>query len=481
MLLLAISVSAKENYINVPAGLLSQESQSLLESKAENIYNSYDFSAYFILNEDKEAYETAKNFYTSSVKGEGVVFVINKASGDCYAYSESIDKSVLDSFVTAYRTADEGTYAQRIEGFLNEASSYAKKLSEGSADIDESERLMPRFMDYADVIENERESAMYTDIDAFSERKKSDVVFVIYRGEEKPVAYAEEYYKESNFGFGKDKTGVILAVCADSSDASFLSFGKVRNGFSESDINKMISKYSSMAEDGKYIDIFVDYLDWLNEYMIFESVNNESDDINYENDENYFPPLEGGIGENGELMPRIYDGANIIGKETEAELTPLLDEVSTQTGIDFAVMTVYEVPDEFGAKEYAERYFAHFDFGHGEEKNGVLLMISVEPENCFLTAFGEAAKYFGSGDLKKYTESFYTQYKRDNYDETVKIFAAESAKRLLMEKLELPIIAVCLLTAAAVIVSVSIIISKRKKNAAFYTDNENETIKNTSV
>lgn len=451
-----------EKYIIIDDGYVSSQTLSRLEFKAENIANMYGVSVYFIMNSDvgeKGAYKAATEFYEKNTSGKAFVFCMNSNDGSSYICGENLSESDKNLLFSAYSTAQGGTYGDRIGGYIEKAKELAVSYTDFV--LPQSERLMPRFMDYADVIENERESAIYTDIDMFSEKNFVDVVMAFYSSSEKPSDYADKFYRESNFGFGEQKDGVILCVNTSSNEICLRAEGNAESVFTSEELSLLSDSLYLNLMSKQYIDMFITYLEGLDKILNEADMGETQSVTQEENADADFPALPDKIGLDGE-MPRLYDGANIISDNAENEILLILNEVSTQTKTDFVIMTIPDIPDGFNAKEYAEKYFEHFSFGLGGEKNGVLLLIALEPECCFLTAFGKASRLFSENDLKKYTESFYSLYNKDRIDDATRTFAVEAAPRLMKEKLRLPAVAASLLTAAAVIVIIAIISSKRK-------------------
>ena len=458
-----LNASAENKYIIVPDSYLSAEAFSHLELKAENIFRSYGFEAYFLLigeSDESGAYEKAQELFSEKGITNGVVFAMEAQSGKAFiSADDSFTEGEKDSLLKAYSSVEGGTYSDRIGGYLDKATEFAKKRSAGTGT--ESERLRPRFMDLADVIENSLESAIYTDIDSFSENKQSDIVYVIFDGSENADAYAEKYYSDYNFGYGEEKTGVILALSSSTGELSLMAKGDSKKYFTDEMINDAVSVLSQKVKAKDYSGVFIEYLEFLGSAMT-EKKENETQEATLPDD--YFPPLEGNIGENGALMPRVYDGAKILNDSNERDIIGALDKISEETEIDFVVATVTKIPEGFTAKQYAERYYSHFSFG-GEEKDGILLLIAFEPECCFLTAFGKAQKLFSESDLKNYTNSFYSYYRSENFDEAVHTFAFEAAQRLMKEKLKMPIIIGAVLLFFAVALTIGIIASRKKRTA----------------
>lgn len=456
------SAYASQRHITVPEGYISGETLKHLERKAENIQNSFGYDVCFVMNEEvskKGAYESAKSFFEAGDIENGCVFAMEKESGKCYIYGNDLTEDEKTALLRSYTAVEGGTYGERIEGFLDKITELARERSEDNDAV--SERLKPRFMDIACVIDDNSESAIYTDIDSFSERKKLDVVYVIYDSEEECDAYAEKFYTDNNFGFGRDKDGVILAVNHTTSEISLRLFGGAKNLFGENTSGKFIKLIKDTVAQQDYVTVFIKYLDFLSEN--YEPSSEEITEEETTLSDDYFPAFEDGSGENGGVMPRVYDPARLLSDTTEKECIAVLDKVSEETGVDFIVLTVYEIPDELTVSEYARRYFEHFDFGGEGEKSGVLLLISVEPESCFISSYGKAKMWFGEGDLRDYTEEIYTLWRKENYDSAVHTFSFEAAQRLMKEKLEIPVAAGVILFFIAAILSIAVIVSKKKK------------------
>ena len=461
----ALFASAREQYIYVPEYAATEQTLSKLDFKAESIKKEFGVSVFFYMSDtvhEKGAYQGAYDFYKKNVQGKGIVFCMDPTDGKSYIYGgDDFSENECREMLVSYSAVEGGRYGDRIGGFLDKAKEIASRHSDSVSS--QSERIKPRFMDMADIIDDNRESAIYTDIDNFSDKNLIDTVFVTYPGSEEPGAYAESYYEKNNFGFGKNKDGIILAICGQNGSIGIRVFGSVREKLGEKSEESLTKNLSRETDP---IEIFIKYLEAVNEkYNSGEAEDTTEPQVTQSAEEVFVLPDRECV--LGEKIERIYDGAGIISDKAQNEILRILDEVSTETGLDFCIMTVYEVPDEMTAKEYAEKYFSWFDFGTGGEKNGVLLMIAFEPDCCFLTAFGKAQFYFSQSDLKDFTESFWSLYKRESYDEAAKTFALEAAQRLMKEKLKLPVITGSVLLFAVIVMIIAIASSKKKKYTSY--------------
>lgn len=102
---------------------------------------------------------------------------------------------------------------------------------------------------------------------------------------------------------------------------------------------------------------------------------------------------------NAELVrsPRLIDDADVLTDGDKERLIKLLDEISERQKFDVAVITVSSL-DGMEALEYAENAFINYGYGFGENKDGVLFMVSPELRDWALSPSGfglEAFTYAG--------------------------------------------------------------------------------------
>ncbi len=74
---------------------------------------------------------------------------------------------------------------------------------------------------------------------------------------------------------------------------------------------------------------------------------------------------------------RLYDKADILSESEEQSLLEKLNSVSELYGTDFIVIAVDTV-GSYSAGGYAEEFFDRFNYGIGESRNGVMLMLSMK-------------------------------------------------------------------------------------------------------
>lgn len=85
--------------------------------------------------------------------------------------------------------------------------------------------------------------------------------------------------------------------------------------------------------------------------------------------------------------PRLVDGAELLSDGEEADLTGRLDEISERQQVDLAVVTVNSL-DGKSPRAYADDYFDQNGYGFGEERDGILLLISMEERDWYISTSG---------------------------------------------------------------------------------------------
>lgn len=103
-----------------------------------------------------------------------------------------------------------------------------------------------------------------------------------------------------------------------------------------------------------------------------------------------------------ESSSRIIDQADLLTSSEESALLRKLDEISTRQNMDVVVATTSTL-EGASVQEYAERLYLEGGFGYGDSKDGLLLLISMEDSDWYLstcgygtTAFTEAgSEYIG--------------------------------------------------------------------------------------
>lgn len=110
---------------------------------------------------------------------------------------------------------------------------------------------------------------------------------------------------------------------------------------------------------------------------------------------------------------RLYDEADILTVEEEAELSASLDEISQRQEFDVAVATVPYF-DEETVEMAAEAFIDDHDLGYGDTNDVVLLYISMEARDLNLYVDGYGLTAFTVFGREQLVEEMITQYLGDD-------------------------------------------------------------------
>lgn len=87
------------------------------------------------------------------------------------------------------------------------------------------------------------------------------------------------------------------------------------------------------------------------------------------------------------LQPRVVDNANLLTASEEQELEKYLDSISEELKFDIAVVTT----DTINGKTpmaYADDFYDYNGYGYGDDRDGALLLVSMEDRDYWITTCG---------------------------------------------------------------------------------------------
>ena len=162
--------------------------------------------------------------------------------------------------------------------------------------------------------------------------------------------------------------GVLLTIIEDRNEAYIYTSGRMEGLLKEKDIKKLIDVYqNSISIQQGACDVLM-------------ALNAELEKDNVQN-----IPAD-------RLNPRVVDDADLLNTGEEQALLSKLDEISETYQCDVAVATVNSLQGKT-ARNFADDYYDYNGYGMGESDDGVLLVISMEDRDWYVTthAFGLTA------------------------------------------------------------------------------------------
>lgn len=96
---------------------------------------------------------------------------------------------------------------------------------------------------------------------------------------------------------------------------------------------------------------------------------------------------------------RVIDMADLLTDSEEASLIETLDEISIRQSMDIVVATTDDL-EGYSVVEYADLLYEQCNFGYGENKDGLLLLISMEDNDWYISTCGYGITAFTDAGIK---------------------------------------------------------------------------------
>lgn len=123
----------------------------------------------------------------------------------------------------------------------------------------------------------------------------------------------------------------------------------------------------------------------------------------------------------GELS-RLIDEADLLSDDEEVDLLNKLDEISERQQVDIVVVTTSSL-DGASPMEYADDFFDYNGYGYGEERDGILILISTEERDWYISTSGYGITAVTDAGLEYMSEQFLPYLSDDDYATAFTVFA----------------------------------------------------------
>lgn len=122
------------------------------------------------------------------------------------------------------------------------------------------------------------------------------------------------------------------------------------------------------------------------------------------------------------LLPRLVDEADLLTSEEEEELLEKLDEISERQSCDVAVVTVNSMEGKT-TMEYADDFYDYNGYGYGTERDGILLLVSMEDRDWGLSTCGYGITAFTDAGMEYLSGKFLPDLSNGRYSKAFTVFA----------------------------------------------------------
>lgn len=121
-------------------------------------------------------------------------------------------------------------------------------------------------------------------------------------------------------------------------------------------------------------------------------------------------------------MPRLVDGADLLSHSEEAALLGKLDEISKRQKADIVVVTAGSLEGKT-PMEYADDFYDDNGYGFGEEKDGILFLVSMEKRDWYISTTGYGITAFTDAGLEYMSEKFLGSLSKGEYALAFTVYA----------------------------------------------------------
>lgn len=123
---------------------------------------------------------------------------------------------------------------------------------------------------------------------------------------------------------------------------------------------------------------------------------------------------------------RLIDEADVFTDTEETELLAMLDRYSVENLLDIVVVIVDSLDGE-SAEVYADDYFDYNGYGMGEDYDGVLLLVSIEDRQWYISTCGYAIAAMSDNRLDHMADEIVPYLSAGEYVEAVEEYVVQCA------------------------------------------------------
>ena len=123
-------------------------------------------------------------------------------------------------------------------------------------------------------------------------------------------------------------------------------------------------------------------------------------------------------------MPRLVDSADLLTDSEEISLQKRIDEVSEKFKVEIDIVTVETVGD-YTADEFVEDFYDENNYGYGENRDGVLLLVAMEEGDYRILSNGLGADAISSGDIDDISNTISSYLTDGDYADAFNLFIDE--------------------------------------------------------
>lgn len=115
-----------------------------------------------------------------------------------------------------------------------------------------------------------------------------------------------------------------------------------------------------------------------------------------------------------DLYYRVQDLGDLLTDQEEQKLCTRLDVLSQQHKLDIVVVTTHTLEGQ-SPRDYADDFYDYCSFGYGKNRDGVLLLISIEDRDWYISTCGYGITAFTDAGIQYIGEQMKEDLSAGNY------------------------------------------------------------------
>lgn len=143
------------------------------------------------------------------------------------------------------------------------------------------------------------------------------------------------------------------------------------------------------------------------------------------------------LAKDADSSPRLVDMAGLLDQAEQAEVLAHLDEISVRQQLDIVIVTADSLAGKT-AMEYADDFYDYNGYGFGEKKDGVLLLVSMEERDWWISTTGYGITAFTDAGIEYLSEQFLPALSNGDYAKAFTDFASYCDDFITQAKLDQP-------------------------------------------
>lgn len=120
--------------------------------------------------------------------------------------------------------------------------------------------------------------------------------------------------------------------------------------------------------------------------------------------------------------PRLVDNADLLSDSEETELLAKLNEISEKQRFDVVIVTVDSLEGKT-PQDYADDYYDYNGYGFGANNDGVLLLISMEDRDWYISTTGYGITAVTDAGREYMADKFAPELSDGNYAQAFGVYA----------------------------------------------------------